>query len=149
MAWDFSDPGNPLDDGLGHLLSISGSGSNLVTFGTTGDFGLPSPDGFLRHAMHVPALPADTLIRMPFVAPPGVSNLNSYTLILDVFSPSNSSGQSRPLFANTPGTGGGFQWSIDAQDRLHVGFLNTNQLELGRSHRAVRPVEPPGPGRRQ
>ena len=116
-GWRFEDPSDPFAGNPGPALVVSGTNTLAIAFGTTDDFGLPAPAGQPASLMDVPALPPDTTIQLPAITS---TNLTCYTLIMDIYSPSNSSGHVRTLFANQGSTNGGFTWSIDAQDHLHL-----------------------------
>ncbi len=66
-------------------------------------------------------LPGDVAIQLPFIAPPGSNTLSSYSLVMDIYSPSNSSGMVRTLFSNPSASSpNGYSWTIDAQNFLHL-----------------------------
>ncbi len=116
-GWRFDDPEYPLAGNPGPALLVQGSNTMAMGFGSTEDFGVSSPLGFPVRLLDLPALPPDTTIRLPAITD---SNLTSYTLLFDVYSPSNSSGLVRTLFANQGSTNGGFTWTIDAQNHLRL-----------------------------
>ena len=100
--WDFTTVGNPFAATIGPDLILSGSNTLAIVSGTTLDFGLPNPAGPILSVISVPALPADTTIQLPLIAPPGSNSVSSYTLIMDVYSLSSSSGTIRTLFGPSP-----------------------------------------------
>ena len=94
--WNFSQIGNPMKAAVGPDLIRTGTNGMGIASGTTYDFDLPNVGGKIADVMYVPPLPADTYIRLPFVAPPGADTVSNYTVIMDVFLPSNTTG--RALF---------------------------------------------------
>jgi hypothetical protein len=120
--WTFRDTANPMAATFGPDLVLSGSNTLGIASGTTLDFGLPNPVGQIASVLYVPAmLPGDVAIQLPFVAPPGSNTLSSYSLVMDIYAPSNSSGTVRTLFSNPGATSpNGYSWTIDAQNLLHL-----------------------------
>jgi hypothetical protein len=116
--WNFLQTANPLAATVGSSLILSGTNTYAIASGTALDFGLPNPAGGTANVMEVPALPADTTIQLP----PFPTNVTgSYTLIMDLYAPSNSSGAVRTLFANTgSNSGDGLAWTIDAKNLLEL-----------------------------
>ncbi|HTI71933.1 MAG TPA: LamG-like jellyroll fold domain-containing protein, partial [Candidatus Limnocylindria bacterium] len=98
--WDFLDAANPMRATLGPDLVLSGSNTLGIASGTTLDFGLPNPLGQIPSVIYIPPLlPSDMAIQLPFIASPGSNTLSSYSLVMDIYSPSNSSGTVRTLFS--------------------------------------------------
>jgi hypothetical protein len=122
--WNVADLANPLAATAGPDLNLVGSSfgtSYGISAGTTEDFGLPNPGGQAANVMHV-ALPADTSLQVPPIAPSGSNSLNSYSLLLDLYVPSTSSGSSSTLFIN-PGSAG-------ATDQTALAINAAGLLEL-------------------
>jgi hypothetical protein len=88
--WNFAQVDNPLAATVGPDLILSGSNTLAITSGTTADFGLPELGGQVANVLYVPALPGDTFIQLPLIAPPGSNSVSSYTLLMDVYTPTNS-----------------------------------------------------------
>jgi hypothetical protein len=88
--WNFAQIGRPLVATVGPDLIISGTNTLGISSGTTLDFGLPNIGGQIANVMHVSPLPGDALIQLPFIAPASSNSGSSYTLIMDVYAPSNS-----------------------------------------------------------
>jgi hypothetical protein len=93
--WNFADIGNPLAATVGPPLMMTGVNNLGVSSGTTEDFYLPPLAGQIANVMHVPG---DALIELPFIAPLGSNSISSYTLIMDVYAPSNSIRSASTLF---------------------------------------------------
>jgi hypothetical protein len=120
--WNFTDRTNAMAATVGPDLVLSGSNTLGIASGSTLDFGLPNPAGQIASAIYLPPLlPGDATIQLPFIAPLGSNTLRSYSLVMDIYAPSNSSGTVRTLFSN-PGAANqnGYSWTIDAQDFLHL-----------------------------
>jgi hypothetical protein len=119
--WNIAQLANPMAATVGPDLILAGTNTYAVTAGAAGDFGLPSPGGQNANVLHVPALPADTTIQLPLVAPPGSNSLGSYSVVMDVYSPDSSSGTVRTLFENLGSSG---------QDGVSLQINTSNQLVL-------------------
>jgi len=126
--WNVAQLDNPLAATIGpdlNLVSTSDYGMNYtITAGTTEDFELPAPGGHVVNVMHVAPLPLDTSLQIPLIAPPGSNSVNSYSLIMDLYQPTNSAGTPSTLFQSVwaccPVGQDGEDLTVDAQNNLHV-----------------------------
>ena len=117
--WDFSQVGNPLAATVGPDLILTGTNTLGISSGSTADFGLPNIGGQSANVINVPPLPGDTYIQLPFVALPDSYSVSSYTLVMDVYEPTNSTG-TNTLFEIIGSSGqDGFRW-LEATDTLIV-----------------------------
>jgi Concanavalin A-like lectin/glucanases superfamily/Immunoglobulin domain/HYR domain len=119
--WNVAQLDSPLAASVGPDLTLVGTNYYAIAAGTTEDLGLSNPGGQIVNVLHVPALPVDTTIQLPFIAPPGSNTLSSYSVFIDVYLPSSSSNTVRTLFSNL-GTNGqdGFSWTIDASNHMSL-----------------------------
>lgn len=104
--WNFAQIGNPMAATVGPDLILTGTNTLGISSGSTVDFDLPGVGGQIANVINVQPLPPDTFIQLPFVAPPDSVSVSSYTLIMDVYASSNSSGSST-LFKVAVGQGAG------------------------------------------
>ena len=121
--WTFSAVANPLMATVGPDLSLVGPAPEQFspTAGNTFDFGLPNPGAQVLDVMHVAPLPADTMIQIPQIAPPGSNSVGSYSVVLDILQPSTAAGPSGTLFENLGSSGqDGVALSLDSQQVLHL-----------------------------
>ena len=116
--WDFSQPGNPMAATVGPDLILTGTNTLGISSGSTADFGLPNIGGQPANVINVPPLPGDTYIQLPFVAPPDSYSVSSYTLVMDVYSPTNSTG-TNTLFEIGSSGQDSLRW-LEATDTLIV-----------------------------
>ena len=122
--WNFAQAGNPMAATVGPNLILSGTNSFGISSGTTDDFDLPNIGGQAANVMHVRALPGDSLIQLPLVGPPEIKSVSSYTLIMDVYAHSDSTGLDSTLFETGDPEMAGL--------RVHVrtNSINQNQITL-------------------
>jgi hypothetical protein len=93
--WNFYDPVNPLVATVGPNLVFTGTTLFGFVAGTTFDFGLPNIGGQSANVLDVPAmLPAGTYLQLPSIEWTDGSAASNYTLIADVYMPSNSTTRS-------------------------------------------------------
>ncbi len=90
--WDFHDRLNPMKAAVGpDLVLMTGTNIFGISSGSTFDFGLPNIGGKNANVLNIPPLlPAGTFLQLPAVGPLDSSYVSNYTLIADVFVPSNS-----------------------------------------------------------
>lgn len=90
--WDFEN--GTLSATIGSPLQFRGDTGGLVQFGTTTSFVIPSINGSPANVLRVPATSASQGLILPHGALPnsGGEFVNRYTLVMDLFYPSNSTG---------------------------------------------------------
>ncbi|HEY4416495.1 MAG TPA: immunoglobulin domain-containing protein [Verrucomicrobiae bacterium] len=89
--WNFHDPFNPMKAIVGPDLVFTGTTLFGFVAGTTFDVGLPNIGGQIANVLDVPAmLSAGTYLQIPAIGPGDGSVVSNYTLIADVYVPSNS-----------------------------------------------------------
>ena len=113
--WDFAQIGRPLAASFGPDLILRGTNRMALSSGTTFDFDLPGIGGQLANVMHVPSLTNDTYLQLPFVKSPGSNLVDNYTLIADVYAPSNATAPAMLFNLLNPGLAG--------QDHLSLSMM--------------------------
>lgn len=90
--WDFE--GGNLSATIGSPLQFRADTGGVVQFGTTASFGIPAINGAPANVLRVPATsPVQGLILVHGAQPnSGGEFVNRYTLVMDLFYPSNSTG---------------------------------------------------------
>ena len=116
--WDFSQTGNPIAATVGPDLILTGTNTLGISSGSTADFGLPNIGGQPANVINVPPLPGDTYIQLPFVAPPDSYSVSSYTVLMDIYSPTNGTGTNTLFEIGNTGQDG-LRW-LEATDTLIV-----------------------------
>jgi hypothetical protein len=116
--WDFSQIGNPMAATVGPDLILTGTNTLGISSGSTADFGLPNIGGQPANVINVPPLPGDTYIQLPFVAPPDSYSVSSYTLVMDIYAPTNGTG-TNTLFEIGSAGQDSLRW-LEATDTLIV-----------------------------
>ena len=127
--WDFES--SDLTATVGSALTYRGTTASATQFGTTTTFGIAGINGQPAKVMKFPATTASQGYVMPHgaAANGGGTNVNQYTLIMDVLFPAASSGYGAFLQSNT-GNGGDAELFVNPSPANGIGISGQYQGNL-------------------